>query len=197
MTSILSRARVREEPRSPHHSHDFLMWSRCAALETPRSDFACAVCDGKVYVAGGQSTIASARGVSTAEVYDLVADVWHHLPNMNTTRYKCVGVTWQGKIHVVRVFAEWLDSDKASLFITERSFAEVFDPNTGCWELMVKMWQLDVPPRQIVDVEGKLFSSGDCLKAWKGRIEAYDVNLNMWNEVERLHSRGRKSSSYT
>ncbi|KAI4365111.1 hypothetical protein MLD38_021129 [Melastoma candidum] len=159
-------------------------WSRCAALSMPRSDFACAVCDGKVYVAGGQSTLASARGVSTAEVYDPVADEWQPLPNMNTTRYKCVGVTWQGKIHVVGGFAERLDSDKASPFITERSSAEVFDPNTGCWELMAKMWQLDVPPRQIVDVEGKLFSSGDCLKAWKGHIEAYDENLNMWNEVE-------------
>ncbi|KAI4371707.1 hypothetical protein MLD38_010028 [Melastoma candidum] len=160
------------------------LWSRRASLGTPRSDFACVLCDGKVYVAGGQSTIASERGVSTAEVYDPVADAWHPLPNMNTTRYKCVGVTLQGKILVVGGFAERLDSDKASPFITERSSAEVFDPSTGRWELMAKMWQLEVPPRQIVDVEGKLFSSGDCLKAWKGHIEAYDGSLNMWNEVE-------------
>jgi hypothetical protein len=46
------------------------------------------------------------------------------------------------------------------------------------------MWQLDVPPNQIVALENRLFSSGDCLVTWKGHIEAYDGILNMWNEVD-------------
>ncbi|KAJ6855816.1 hypothetical protein NC651_040441 [Populus alba x Populus x berolinensis] len=46
------------------------------------------------------------------------------------------------------------------------------------------MWQLDVPPNQIVALEGNLFSSGDCLNAWKGHIEAYDGKLNIWNVVD-------------
>ena len=41
----------------------------------------------------------------------------------------------------------------------------------------MNMWQLDIPPNQIVNVNGTLFSSGDCLNAWKGYIEAYDGNL--------------------
>lgn len=159
-------------------------WSACASLGTPRSDFACAVWDDKIYVAGGQSNLGCARGISSAEVYDPVLDEWSPLPDMNTMRYKSVGVTWQGKIHVVSGFAERLNSDRTFPFITERSSAEVFDPRTGTWELMVRMWQLDVPPNLIVAVDGKLFSSGDCLKAWKGHIEAYDAELNMWNEVE-------------
>ncbi|XP_030543517.1 F-box/kelch-repeat protein At1g16250-like [Rhodamnia argentea] len=159
-------------------------WSLCAPLGTPRSDFACTVSDNKIYVAGGQSNLGCARGVSSAEVYDPILDEWSPLPDMNTMRYKSVGVTWQGKIHVVSGFVERLDSDRASPFITERSSAEVFDPRTGTWELMATMWQLDVPPNQIVEVDGKLFSSGDCLKAWKGHIEAYDAELNMWNAVE-------------
>ncbi|KAI3434062.1 uncharacterized protein J3R85_006855 [Psidium guajava] len=159
-------------------------WSECASLGTPRSDFACTVCDNKIYAAGGQSNLGFARGISSAEVYDPIIDEWSPLPNMNTMRYKSVGVTWQGKIHVVSGFVERLDSDGASPFITERSSAEVYDPRTGTWELMARMWQLDVPPNQIVTVDGKLFSSGDCLKAWKGHIETYDAELNMWNEVE-------------
>ncbi|KAI6705049.1 hypothetical protein NL676_008011 [Syzygium grande] len=159
-------------------------WSMCASLGTPRSDFACTIWDDKIYVAGGQSNLGCARGISSAEVYYPIIDEWSPLPSMNTMRYKSVGVTWQGKIHVVGGFVERLDSDRASPFITERSSVEVFDPRTGTWELMARMWQLDIPPNQIVAVDGKLFSSGDCLKTWKGHIEAYDAGLNMWNEVE-------------
>ncbi|OWM91264.1 hypothetical protein CDL15_Pgr000208 [Punica granatum] len=159
-------------------------WSKLACLRFPRSDFACTVCDGKIYVAGGQSSLDCARGISSAEVYDPVLDEWTPLPHMNTLRYKCVGVTCLGKIHVVGGFAERLNSGPASPFRPERSSAEVFDPQTGRWELMAKMWQLDVPPNQIVAVNGRLFSSGDCLKPWKGHIEAYDAVLNLWNEVD-------------
>lgn len=85
-------------------------WFKCAPLGTPRFDFACTVCDDKIYVAGGQCALASARGVSSAEVYDPGRDTWEALPNMSTLRYKCVGVTWQGKVHVVGGFAGRGDS---------------------------------------------------------------------------------------
>lgn len=159
-------------------------WSNRAPLRTPRSDFACTLCDDKIYVAGGQSDPYSARGISLAEVYDLSVDEWSPLPNMYALRFKCVGVTWNGKIHVVGGFAQ-RPHERASPYRTERSSAEVFDPQTGKWEVMAQMWQLDVPPNQIVAVGGKLFSSGDCLKTWKGHIEAYNQQLNMWDEVER------------
>ncbi|KAF8031261.1 hypothetical protein BT93_D0457 [Corymbia citriodora subsp. variegata] len=161
-------------------------WSTCAPLQTPRSDFACTVCNDKIYVAGGQSTSSNARGISSAEVYDASLDEWSSLPSMSTLRYKCAGVTWNGKIHVISGFAERLDSDRPSPFpgLGERSSAEVYDPETGRWELRAKMWQLDVPPNQILALDdGRLYSSGDCLKAWKGHIEAYDPGFNMWNVV--------------
>ncbi|KAF5728656.1 kelch-like protein 5 [Tripterygium wilfordii] len=47
--------------------------------------------------------------------------------------------------------------------------------------------ELDVPPNQIVAVGDRLFSSGDCLKAWKGHIEAYDDKVNIWNVVDGSH----------
>ncbi|XP_077242092.1 uncharacterized protein LOC143882499 [Tasmannia lanceolata] len=159
-------------------------WSQCAPLGTPRFDFACTVCDDKIYVAGGQSTLASARGVSSAEVYDPALDEWTQLPKMSTLRYKCVGVTWQGKIYVVGGFAERGDSDKTVPFAMERSSAEVFDIWRGAWDLMLGMWQLDVPPNQIAAVNNKLYSSGDCLNTWKGHIEAYNGELNIWNIVD-------------
>ncbi|KAK2969853.1 hypothetical protein RJ640_030162 [Escallonia rubra] len=159
-------------------------WSRCASLNVPRYNFACDVCDGKIFVVGGQSKLASARGISSAEVYDPAQDVWTPLPNMSTLRYKCVGVTWQGKIHVIGGFAERGILDRIIVPYVDRSSAEVYNTESEKWDLMAGMWQLDVPPHQIVSLDGKLFSSGDCLNAWKGQIEAYDGKLNIWNVVE-------------
>ncbi|KAL5774557.1 hypothetical protein ACOSP7_012114 [Xanthoceras sorbifolium] len=161
-------------------------WTKCAPMGAPRYDFACTVFDNKIYVAGGKSNLASARGISSAEVYDPEIDSWTALPNMTALRYKCVGVTWQGKIHVVGGFAERADSDGRVQF-TERSSADVYDTQAGKWDLVARMWQLDVPPNQIVELDDRLFSSGDCLKAWKGHIEAYDGKLNIWSEVDGSH----------
>lgn len=160
-------------------------WSKCASLGNPRFDFACTVCDDKIYVAGGQCTLDIARGTSSVEVYDPVADEWKSLPNMSMLRYKCVGVTWKGKIHVFGGFAEKADLDKLPWNTIGRCSAEVYDPDNAKWDLLMGMWQLDVPPNQIVAVNEKLYSSGDCLNAWKGHIETYDGKI--WNEVDGSH----------
>ncbi|OMO65061.1 Kelch repeat type 1 [Corchorus olitorius] len=160
-------------------------WSKCAPLVTPRYDFAYSVCDNKIYVAGGKSGLISPRGISSAEVYDPALDEWTPLPSMSNLRYKCVGVTWQGKIYVVGGFAERGDSDPHFVtFSPQRCSAEVYDTRTERWDLVAGMWQLDVPPNQIVAMNGKLFSSGDCLQPWKGHIEYYDGKQNMWVEVD-------------
>lgn len=158
-------------------------WTVCAPLSRPRYNFACTVCSNKIYVAGGQYELASARSTSSVEVYDPTVDKWTQLPDMRRLRYKCVGVTWQGKVHVVGGFVEGCDDVDRQIGYVDRCSAEVYD-GEGQWDLMAGMWKLDVPPNQIVGVEGKLFSSGDCLSAWKGHIEVYDGNLNLWNVVE-------------
>ncbi|ONK61191.1 uncharacterized protein A4U43_C08F27160 [Asparagus officinalis] len=46
-------------------------WSTCAPLTIPRFDFACAACDGKIYVAGATILVLSrGRGTAAAEAYD-------------------------------------------------------------------------------------------------------------------------------
>lgn len=163
------------------------LWSTCAPLSTPRFDFACTVWNRKIHVAGGQCTLSSARGVASAEVYDPALDEWRRLPDMTALRYKCVGVTWLGKIHVLGGFAQSKDSDTTVPYTLERSSGEVYEYGNDTWQFVVGMWQLDVPPNQIVAIDDKLFSSGDCLNAWKGHIEAYDAKLKIWNEVDGSH----------
>ncbi|CAL5020107.1 unnamed protein product [Urochloa decumbens] len=172
-------------------------WQHCAPLLLPRFDFACAPCRGRICVAGGQCSLAGARGTAAAEVYDEEKGQWLALPDMSTLRYKCVGVTWQGSFHVVGGFAESTltasgSGSGAALLTTpgatvlqssalERSSAEVFHCSRGVWEILPGMWQLDVPPNQIVAVANRLFSSGDCLNCWKGHVEVYDGELNIWS----------------
>ncbi|MCO5604455.1 hypothetical protein L7F22_058621 [Adiantum nelumboides] len=113
------------------------------------------------------------------------SDCWVPLPGMSTKRYKCVGVTSDDKIHIIGGFAGPEESDPMIQPSTiKRSSVDVFHPQNGQWTLLMGMWQLDVPPNQIVPVEGRLYSSGDTLTQWKGRIEEYDTELNMWKVVE-------------
>jgi len=166
-------------------------WQHCAPLLLPRFDFACAPCRGRICVAGGQCSLSGARGTAAAELYDEEKGQWSALPDMSTLRYKCVGVTWQGSFHVVGGFAEsTLTAGDAHLTpgttvlqssALERSSAEVFHCSRGTWEILPGMWQLDVPPNQIVAVANRLFSSGDCLNCWKGHVEVYDGELNIWS----------------
>lgn len=130
----------------------------------------------------GDSPIWHMQGVlPRLKCYDPLLDIWTPLADMAIRWYKCVGVTWQGKFYVVGGFAGPMDASPGA-FGWERSSAEVYDKQARKWGLVVGMWQLDVPPNQIVEVDGKLFSCGDCLNAWKVHIEVYDGSI--WNEVE-------------
>ncbi|PNX72555.1 kelch-like protein [Trifolium pratense] len=143
---------------------------------------------------GGKSKVASTRGISSAELYDPDIDTWTPLPNLHILRYKCLGVTWKNKVYIVGGFAEREDSDMKMSGIIERSSAEVLNMQAKKWDLITGMWQLDVPPYQIVAVNDTLYSSGDCLNAWKGHVEAYDNNI--WNEVDGSHNRSLSTLEY-
>ncbi|KAL4585562.1 hypothetical protein LXL04_010185 [Taraxacum kok-saghyz] len=156
-------------------------WSTCAPLITPRYNFACSVCDNKIYVAGGQSALDGAVGISSAEVYDVSLNKWTPLQDMSIVRYNCVGVTYERKFHVIGGFTY---SGNKNMPFTDRCSAEVYDFEKQKWDHVRGMWQLDIPPNQIVVMDNKLISSGDCLNVWKGQIETYDRNLNLWFPLE-------------
>lgn len=80
-------------------------------------------------------------------------------------------MTWQGKVHVIGGFLHDYNLDQLETYIGCRS-AEIYNTQSKKWDLVAGMWQLDVPHNQIVAVEGRLHSSGDCLNAWKSHIEA-------------------------
>ena len=84
-----------------------------------------------------------------------------------------------------KVLVEKANLDKLPWNTIRRCSAEVYDWDNAKWDLVMGMWQLDVPPNQIVAVDEKLYSSVDCLNGWRCHIEAYDGKI--WNEVDGSH----------
>ncbi|KAM7280902.1 hypothetical protein ACFE04_008036 [Oxalis oulophora] len=121
---------------------------RGASMLTPRSFFACgssSVVGGNstsfIYVAGGHD--ASKNALKSAEVYDVAADEWRMLPDMEEERDECHGLSWDdhGKFWVVSGYG----TDNQGKF---RSDAEYFDISLGFWTKIDNVWPFeDISPR--------------------------------------------------
>jgi len=92
-------------------------------------------------------------------VYDPTHDEWKALPKKSTMRCKCVGVTWQGKIHVVGYLLRKETVVKGVTAHIGPCSAEVYNSERDKWDLVVGMWQSDVPPNQVLALVINLFSS--------------------------------------
>ncbi|EFJ35207.1 hypothetical protein SELMODRAFT_405137 [Selaginella moellendorffii] len=151
-------------------------WKQCASMRKARVDFACSVSGGRVFVAGGRGRLdhENAAAMASAEVYIPELDRWEELPDMSITRYKCVGVTLKGKFFVIGGY---------TIETLHRSSVEIYDPSERRWERRPGMWALDIPPYEVVELQGKLYRSGDQLNHWRGSIDVYDERLKMWKTI--------------
>ncbi|KAK1318015.1 F-box/kelch-repeat protein [Acorus calamus] len=104
-------------------------WSRRASMKMPRSEFACVVISGKVYVAGGYNS-SEPGGITNAEIYDPVTDRWEDLPSMPFPQMECSGVSYQGRFHVI---GGKVNRDSPNTY-------DVFDPNKGVWHTVEYTW---------------------------------------------------------
>lgn len=110
---------------------------------------------------------------------------WSNLTRQNSCFLVVEGFSHRGNFDRIR-----------GPYVMTRSSVEVYDPQHDKWDFKAIMWELDVPPYQIVDVNRKLYSSGDSFKLWKGYIEAYDEKQNIWNGVNEsnLHCKSPNST---
>lgn len=143
----------------------------------------------KFYLAGDKSMVANTRGISYAKLYDPNLNKWTFLPNMSILKYKYIRVAWEEKVLVVGGFINKEDSDKRRPFTILRSSIELYDMQVQKWNLMVRMWQLDILPDQIVIIHNRLFSSNDCLKARKDHMNNMIANLTCRIKVMDLTSK--------
>ena len=101
-------------------------WILKNPMPTDRNNLACALLDGKIYVAGGMHCINGAfiwNGLKTFEVYDLVTEIWSTLPDMPTYRWGLRVVAFEGKIYVFG--GRTLDFRPPSI--------DVYDPQDSSW----------------------------------------------------------------
>lgn len=117
-------------------------WRRAAPMSVARSFFACAVVGStRVYVAGGHDNQKNA--LKSAEVYDVEADEWKILPEMEEERDECLGLSWEGddKFWVVSGYG----TESQGRF---KSDAECYDPDTGIWSKIDTLWPFQsISPR--------------------------------------------------
>lgn len=120
------------DPVVPHHdfspTNDVMQfdpfkqqWNRLASMRTERSDFACAVVCGNVYVAGGWNSRSGRLDV--AEVYDPLEDRWEDLPPVHILRKDCFGISYNGRFYVFR----------RKVNPARRNACLVFDPLDKMW----------------------------------------------------------------
>ncbi|KAJ0035132.1 hypothetical protein Pint_26495 [Pistacia integerrima] len=117
-------------------------WRRAAPMLVARSFFACAVVGGsKVFVAGGHDNQKNA--LKSAEVYDVEADEWRMLPEMEEERDECQGMCLDGddRFWVVSGYG----TESQGRF---RDDAECYDPATGIWSKIDGVWPFpSISPR--------------------------------------------------
>ncbi|CAN8293115.1 unnamed protein product [Cochlearia groenlandica] len=104
-------------------------WEMVASMHTPRAHFACVVISGKVYVAGGRN-LTNSLGVSSAEVYDPVADRWEELPAMPRPQVDCLGLAYRG---CFRVLGDRVGSGQQHKYL-------VFNPADMTWSTVEDIW---------------------------------------------------------
>ncbi|XP_044466349.1 F-box/kelch-repeat protein SKIP20-like [Mangifera indica] len=117
-------------------------WRRAAPMLVARSFFACAVVGGsQVYVAGGHDNQKNA--LKSAEVYDVKADEWRMLPEMEEERDECQGMCWDGDDRFWVVSGYGTESQGSF-----RNDAECYDPATGIWSKVDGVWPFpSISPR--------------------------------------------------
>ncbi|XP_030475892.1 F-box/kelch-repeat protein At1g16250 [Syzygium oleosum] len=104
-------------------------WTMVSSMQTPRSHFACCVISGKVYVAGGRN-LSCPRGLTLAECYNPLSNKWEELPPMPNPQMDCIGLSYNGKFHVL--------NDQVGLL--DQNSSEVFWPLSGLWNTVEDNW---------------------------------------------------------
>ncbi|XP_068660709.1 F-box/kelch-repeat protein At1g16250 [Aristolochia californica] len=146
-------------------------WKRVSSMRTARSNFACAVVCGKIYVAGGWNS--GSERIASAEVYHPLEDRWEDLPEMTMPCKDSCGISYEGQFCV---FGGKMEQD-------HQSITEVFVPSDWKWHAAK-----DVNPFART-TEFSLTEVGGCLytiSEWQNSIKAKKMDQRDWTVIGSL-----------
>ncbi|KAI5081297.1 hypothetical protein GOP47_0004480 [Adiantum capillus-veneris] len=143
-------------------------WRCGARMPTARSFFACAAMEGKIVVAGGHDQ--NKNALKSAEIYDVVSDMWENLADMAQERDECKAICFNGELIVVSGFS----TESQGQFMAS---AESLDLVERKWRTVDNFWPAGRPPSSIVLFKGQLFALLD------GHIVQFKSSQNEWEPV--------------
>ncbi|BBN19090.1 hypothetical protein MPTK1_8g07800 [Marchantia polymorpha subsp. ruderalis] len=162
------------------------VWERCASMECPRSQFCCAVNNGRIYVFGGgcRPQIDYSRD---AEVFDPEKNTWRSIADMMHSRTNHTVLNLEGRLLVIGG-AVWLEAEDEINFqksggdelfehCFNPTFAEVYDPRKNKWRTVENITKREKDDAFVV-VHGKMF----VLRP--DSVHVYDVAYNSWTFVQ-------------
>ncbi|WRX27946.1 Kelch repeat type 1 - like 10 [Theobroma cacao] len=162
------------EVRNAVYVYNFISarWRRGADMPgVRRIFFGCASdLDRMVYVAGGHD--GDKNALKSAMAYDVAANMWVQLPDMERERDECKGIFHLGKFHVIGGYC----TERQGQF---ESSAEQFDIATFQWSpVQDNLLLTGACPRTCVAADGKLYM---CREGYVARLEG-----DTWTPIAEL-----------
>ena len=155
-------------------------WAAKEPMPTPRSSFALASCQNKIYVIGGVISDPS-TGVSTNcglnEVYSPETDTWETKEPMPTARRQIRAEAVNGKIYVI--------SGRTGELDTTIKTTEVYDPAADTWETKAEIpYPVTSSGSTVLDnkiyIIGGQDESNDPMNP--GFVQIYDPAVDAWSQ---------------
>ncbi|KAH7351622.1 hypothetical protein KP509_19G006500 [Ceratopteris richardii] len=165
--------------------YDFVQarWRRGAPMPTARSFFACAAePGGRIVIAGGHDD--NKNALRSAEVYDISADAWETLPDMNEERDECKAICCYGKVLIVSGFP----TQRQGQFVAS---AESYDFQEKKWEVIDNFWPEGKPPSSIVSLDDQPYALLD------GQLARRKASEGVWQSVAAVPDAVKISAAVT
>ena len=136
-------------------------WKEVSSMNEAREDAACAVFEGRIVVSGGYDN--NDNKLNTVESYDVIADDWSSMPNMNDSKY------WHSLVVVKRkLFAIGCGTDICEVFeSSNKKFVSIKSPSTNYLCL-----------NQVISIGSNIFAFQDNYSS----IFCYDVDKDEWTK---------------
>ncbi|TQD76794.1 hypothetical protein C1H46_037696 [Malus baccata] len=144
-------------------------WTVINQMISARSFFASGVIDGKIYVAGGNSS--DLFELDSAEVLDPVKGSWHPIASMGANMASYDAAVLNGKLLVTE---GWL----WPFFVSPRG--QVYDPRTNNWESMAVGLREGWTGSSVV-IYGHLFVVSELERM---KLKVYDADTDSWEPIE-------------